>query len=44
MTDAQYCENDWSRLMQGLRQRFPQASVAVFPTAPLQLPVVLEAQ
>ena len=36
---AWYCENDWERLMQGLSQRFPRASVAVLPVAPLQIPV-----
>jgi len=36
---AWYCENDWERLMQGLSQRLPRASVAVLPAAPLQIPV-----
>lgn len=36
--DSHYVENDWSRLMQGLRQRFPRAAVAVFPAAALQIP------
>ena len=33
-----YCDNDWRRLMRAMTRRFPQASVAVLPAAPLQIP------
>ena len=31
-----YCENNWSRLMRKLQERFPKARVRVVPTAPIQ--------
>lgn len=33
-----YCDNDWERLTQAMTRRFPQARVAVLPSAPLQIP------
>ena len=33
-----YCDSDWDRLMAAMTQRFPGASVAVLPSAPLQMP------
>jgi lactate racemase len=33
-----YCDHDWDRLMAAMVQRFPKASVAVLPIAPLQIP------
>jgi len=33
-----YCDSDWDRLMDAMARRFPRASVAVLPAAPLQIP------
>lgn len=33
-----YCDSDWRRLMHAMSRRFPRASVAVLPAAPLQIP------
>ena len=33
-----YCDSDWGRLMEAMVRRFVTPRVAVFPTAPLQLP------
>jgi hypothetical protein len=33
-----YCDGDWGRLMAALARRFPAATVAVFPAAPIQIP------
>ena len=32
-----YCDGDWGRLMAAMARRFPKASVAVLPAAPLQI-------
>lgn len=40
--ESHYFENDWPRLMRGLEQRFPRATVAVFPAAALQIPATAE--
>ena len=37
--DAWYHESNWARLMKDLQRRFRRARVAVFPAAPLQIPV-----
>jgi hypothetical protein len=37
-----YCDSDWGRLVEAMARRFDRARVAVFPTAPLQLPAAAE--